>query len=133
MSLKNIDTPCIGICSTIYGDAVCRGCKRSYQEVIDWNTYDDAQKQVIMQRLEQQIVVACQDKLIVTDAALLQQQLVKFNIRYRLESDPLCWAFYLLREGSHKIQDLSKYGIALTAQYQDLTLSMLYQQIDEIV
>ncbi|HBZ99754.1 MAG TPA: DUF1289 domain-containing protein, partial [Pseudomonas sp.] len=28
MSSQRIKTPCIGLCSTVYGDVVCRGCKR---------------------------------------------------------------------------------------------------------
>ncbi|WP_317135104.1 DUF1289 domain-containing protein [Piscirickettsia litoralis] len=38
-------TPCVGLCSTVYGDDVCRGCKRFYHEIIDWNQYDINQKQ----------------------------------------------------------------------------------------
>ncbi|MEM9624509.1 MAG: DUF1289 domain-containing protein, partial [Pseudomonadota bacterium] len=33
-------TPCVGICSTTYGDLVCRGCKRFAHEIVQWNAYD---------------------------------------------------------------------------------------------
>ena len=46
-------TPCIGLCSTVYGDLVCRGCKRFSHEIIDWNRYDHQQKAAVWQRLEQ--------------------------------------------------------------------------------
>lgn len=46
-----IDTPCIGICSTAIGDAVCIGCGRSFEEVNNWNTLSDNEKSVINQRL----------------------------------------------------------------------------------
>ncbi|MCA4075779.1 DUF1289 domain-containing protein, partial [Pseudomonas kurunegalensis] len=36
MSNKSIKTPCVGLCSTVYGDTVCRGCKRFHHEVINW-------------------------------------------------------------------------------------------------
>lgn len=46
------DTPCIGICSaTALGDAICVGCGRTFEEVIEWNTYTDEQKTLINQRL----------------------------------------------------------------------------------
>ncbi|MFK7913172.1 MAG: DUF1289 domain-containing protein [Pseudomonadales bacterium] len=44
-------TPCIGICSTTYGDLVCRGCKRFSHEIVGWNTYTEAQRQDIESRL----------------------------------------------------------------------------------
>lgn len=47
------DSPCIGLCSTTYGDAVCRGCKRTAEEVRDWNSYDDERKININRRLEE--------------------------------------------------------------------------------
>ena len=46
------DSPCVGICSsTNVGDEICIGCKRTAQEVIDWNTYSDFQKTAINLRL----------------------------------------------------------------------------------
>src|SRR6188768_2431040 len=44
-------TPCIGICSTTYGDLVCRGCKRLAHEVVGWNGYDDDQRGAVWTRL----------------------------------------------------------------------------------
>jgi hypothetical protein len=44
-------TPCIGICSTTYGDLVCRGCKRFAHEIVGWNTYEQAQRDVVWARL----------------------------------------------------------------------------------
>ena len=45
-------TPCMGICSTTYGDLVCRGCKRFAHEVVAWNVYDVEQRETIWIRLE---------------------------------------------------------------------------------
>ena len=46
-------TPCVGICSTTYGDLVCRGCKRFAHEIVQWNGYEDEQKDRVWQRLNQ--------------------------------------------------------------------------------
>lgn len=44
-------TPCVGICSTTYGDLVCRGCKRYAHEIIQWNAYSQQQQGAVWQRL----------------------------------------------------------------------------------
>jgi hypothetical protein len=44
-------TPCIGICSTTYGDLVCRGCKRFAHEIVGWNAYESAQRDAVWSRL----------------------------------------------------------------------------------
>ena len=44
-------TPCVGICSTVYGDDVCRGCKRHFTEVINWNALTDDERDECWARL----------------------------------------------------------------------------------
>lgn len=44
-------TPCVGICSTTYGDLVCRGCKRYAHEIVQWNAYSQQQRNAVSQRL----------------------------------------------------------------------------------
>lgn len=46
------DSPCIGYCSTSFGDDICKGCGRNFLEVIQWNTMDDPAKAVIWARIE---------------------------------------------------------------------------------
>ena len=46
-------SPCIGVCSTTYGDLVCRGCHRFAHEVSEWNGYSDAQRVAVRRRLDQ--------------------------------------------------------------------------------
>ncbi|MGV8710709.1 DUF1289 domain-containing protein, partial [Pseudomonas aeruginosa] len=53
MSSQRIKTPCVGLCSTVYGDLVCRGCKRFHHEVVNWNLYDAEEKRAVWSRLEQ--------------------------------------------------------------------------------
>ena len=48
-------TPCAGRCSTVFGDAVCRGCRRFNHEVIQWNTYSAQQQQAVWLRLDAQL------------------------------------------------------------------------------
>jgi uncharacterized protein len=46
----NPDTPCIGVCSTLFDD-ICKGCGRTAQEVIDWIGMPPEQKAVIWARI----------------------------------------------------------------------------------
>ena len=46
-------SPCVGICSTTYGDLVCRGCRRFAHEIVGWNGYTEEQKISILERLKQ--------------------------------------------------------------------------------
>ena len=48
-------TPCVGRCSTVFGDAVCRGCRRFNHEVIQWNTYTQEQYSAVWIRLDAQL------------------------------------------------------------------------------
>jgi predicted Fe-S protein YdhL (DUF1289 family) len=45
------DAPCIAICSTAQGDAVCKGCGRTESEVRDWPALSPAAKREVWQRI----------------------------------------------------------------------------------
>jgi hypothetical protein len=45
------DTPCIAICSTSQGDATCKGCGRSFDEVQRWLEMDPVQKRQTWRRI----------------------------------------------------------------------------------
>jgi uncharacterized protein len=48
------DAPCIAICSTSQGDALCKGCGRSFEEVQHWPALSPAQKREVWRRITQQ-------------------------------------------------------------------------------
>lgn len=128
--ITRVPTPCIGVCSTGIGDAVCRGCKRYAHEVIHWNGYSDEQKQAIDRRLDQLLSQIVTAKLRVTDAALLEQCLNAQQIRYSRHRSPPVWVFELLRVGANQIQDSRDFGFVIDPSYRNLTLVMLREQID---
>ncbi len=45
------DAPCIAICSTSQGDAVCKGCGRSADEVRDWPAMSPFAKRAVWRRI----------------------------------------------------------------------------------
>ncbi len=45
------DTPCIAICSTSQGDAMCKGCGRSFEEVQHWTDMGAVDKRATWRRI----------------------------------------------------------------------------------
>ena len=110
---KSVKTPCIGICSTVFGDEVCRGCKRFQHEIIEWNTYNDSEKGSVLNRLELLKVQIMQSKISVTDQDLLKSKLLDYKVKFDETNDSLCWVFDLLRSGSQSIEKPSDFGFEL--------------------
>lgn len=48
------DTPCIAICSTSQGDAVCKGCGRRFEEIRHWLEMTPTQKRLVWHRITQE-------------------------------------------------------------------------------
>ena len=46
------DAPCIAICSTSQGDAECKGCGRSFEEVQHWTAYSPTTKRAVWRRIQ---------------------------------------------------------------------------------
>ncbi len=117
-------TPCAGKCSTVFGDSVCRGCRRFSHEVIHWNNYSREEQQFIWQRLDEQLdqillpLVSIQDSDALTQ--FLQSRQIKLldtasdgrKIYHALricQRDPNCLAqagLHLLPEHLKSIWDL---------------------------
>lgn len=106
-----VPTPCVGICSTTYGDTVCRGCRRYLHEIIHWNRYSDEQKRLIWRRLDSLLAQILPRYFCIDDAELLRQQLDQHRIRYRLDGNAWSWLHVLLKHGARHITDLSAFGV----------------------
>ena len=48
------DTPSIAICSTSQGDAICKGCGRSFEEVQHWTDMRPVEKRATWRRITQE-------------------------------------------------------------------------------
>ncbi|CAD5110198.1 DUF1289 domain-containing protein [Zestomonas carbonaria] len=130
MSTQRIKTPCVGLCSTVYGDHVCRGCKRFHHEVVNWNLYNDDEKRAVWQRLEYLLVQVMQAKLDVFDAVRLRGQLEQHSIRFVPEQSPYCWAYQLIARGARLINQLDAYGVVLLPEFRHWELPTLRDAID---
>ncbi len=108
---RKVKTPCVGVCSTVFGDQVCRGCKRFHHEVIEWNGYTDIQKETVWNRLESLKVLIMKSNIFIENQVLLQSKLDSLKISYYDKVDPYCWVFDLIKQASQSINDLSEFGL----------------------
>lgn len=131
MSSLRIRTPCIGICSTTYGGDVCRGCKRFAHEVIDWNRYDEDQKQRVWARLERLTAEVVAPRLAIFDASLLAQTLRSLGVRFHEDRSPAFGAMELLRALGHQRVDLARFGLAVMPAWEQATPAELYREMND--
>ena len=129
--VKQVKTPCIGVCSTGIGDDVCRGCKRYVHEVVGWNGYSDSQKTAILLRLDSLLRQVMAARIEVFDEVLLRQQLQLQGIRYHAQQSCYSWLFEILKVGANQIASLESFGARVLPEYQHLAMADLKQMIDD--
>lgn len=130
MSSQRIKTPCVGLCSTVYGDLVCRGCKRFSHEIVSWNAYSEDEKRLVWLRLEQLLEQVMAAKLEVFDAQLLRRQLQARQIRFAEGQSAYALAYQLIARGARVIQQLEAYGVVLLPEFRGWPLPELRDAID---
>lgn len=108
MQLKK-RTPCVGICSTTYGDLVCRGCKRFAHEIVQWNGYDEAQQDAVRERLQRLRDEVLEQVLLCNDPAALQTAVTDAGLS---DLPPLEQQYQLLRFMVRREQPLASAGLA---------------------
>ena len=124
-------TPCIGICSTTFGDDVCRGCKRFSNEITNWGKFSNDERAVINSRLEQFKATILQEKFTVCDSNLFESKMNEFSINFNNSLDPITWVFDLLRASSNEGLDLNDFGIEILPQFSNLSLLELRDLINQ--
>jgi len=121
-------TPCIGLCSTVYGDLVCRGCKRFSHEIIEWNRYDDLEKAAVWQRLEQLLEQVVMARIEVVSVVALRSALQRLQVKVPAESSLALQVLRLVprvAEGG-----LQACGLRLRRHCSQLSLRELRDELD---
>ena len=124
-------TPCIGICSTTFGDDVCKGCKRFSYEITNWGKFSTDERAVVNSRLEQFKITILEEKFIISDSNLFESKMNEFSINFNSSLDPITWVFDLLRASSHEDLDLSEFGIEILPKFSNLSLLELRDLINQ--
>jgi predicted Fe-S protein YdhL (DUF1289 family) len=74
------DSPCIGFCSTTFGDPFCRGCYRSVREVIQWASLPLEEKKAYYRRLHEVIEPYLKEVCFINDRLSFEQLCQRFNV-----------------------------------------------------
>ena len=93
-------TPCVGVCSTTYGDLVCRGCKRFAHEIVGWNGYREEQRERVWRRLNQLLVDSVRAHLVVDDVGKLRTAATRLKVLDAAELPAEVVAFRTLKARS---------------------------------
>ena len=91
-----IASPCVGLCSTTYGDLVCRGCMRTSEEILAWPSADWANRATIVRRLDKLLETIMRGYFVVEDQETLQQALEAYQVPFDVNRSPLAWLYKLL-------------------------------------
>ena len=129
--IKN--SPCVGICSTVYGDEVCKGCKRHFDEIITWNQWGDDKKQQVYTRLETLMQEAMAPLLSIVQPEALEAELVLQGIPYLHFKSAYLWLFLLWVKKPESLTSWEHIGIRLHDQYKSMKPTDLLNQIDDTV
>ena len=111
MLFRNVPTPCIGVCSTTFGDLVCRGCRRYLHEIVDWNRYGDAAKLLVWQRLEALLAQVLPAYFHIDSKDLLLAEMHRLHLDTRNPEAPWSLLFALLRASARHDPDLASFGV----------------------
>ena len=119
---KRSATPCLGICSTTFGDEVCKGCKRFSHEVVSWTKYSLEEREIVNNRLEKFKIKILKNRFEIIDKKLLSKQLEDKAISFNHSLDPLTWIFDLFRAAGSQSFDLNNYGIKSLNEFNPRTI-----------
>lgn len=109
---------------------MCRGCKRFSHEIINWNSYTDAQKRAVDDRLQQLLTHIVSGYLEVVDGELLKRQIIVNKVVSAAHRNPYCRAFDLLRAGAGQIDTVENFGLRALASQKHLSATQLKEAID---
>ena len=108
-------TPCVGICSTTYGDLVCRGCKRFAHEIVQWNSYAPQQQERVWQRLGELRDAVVLHHLQISDEVLFSEACTSYDIEPSSKSAAI---YHLLGVLVKQPTALTSVGLQLNPQVQ---------------
>ena len=131
MRKNRSSTPCIGICSTTFGDDVCKGCKRFSHEITSWGKFSNDERAFVNRRLEQFKSTLLEEKFTIIDDSLFESKMNEFSINYNGSLEPITWIFDLLRASVSKDLNLDDFGIEIKPEFSNLSLIEIRKLIND--
>jgi predicted Fe-S protein YdhL (DUF1289 family) len=121
-------TPCVGICSTTYGDLVCRGCKRFAHEIDQWNGYASGQRVLVWERLFKLREGAFLAHAAITDDDIVLDRARAFRVADLEVLSPVNVAYEVVRRAG-RASDFAALGLA--PHVSAASASALYERIEQ--
>ena len=109
-------TPCVGRCSTVFGDSVCRGCRRFNHEVIQWNTYTSEQHRSVWQRLDAQLDQILVPMLPFADVQQVEAFVLSKRVRLRPDASKGRKLYHALKVCEKNKNFTEESGLGIQAQ-----------------
>ena len=131
MRKNRSSTPCIGICSTTFGDDVCKGCKRFSHEITNWGKFSTDERAVVNSRLEQFKTTILEEKFSISDSELFESKMNEFSINFNSSLEPITWIFDLLRSSINEDLYVNDFGVEILPAFSDLSLVELRDLINQ--
>ncbi len=131
MRKNRSSTPCIGICSTTFGDDVCKGCKRFSHEITNWGKFSTDERAVVNSRLEQFKTTILEEKFTISDSGLFESKMNEFSINFNSSLEPITWIFDLLRASSNEDLNVNDFGVEILPAFSDFSLVELRDLINQ--
>ena len=119
---KRSSTPCLGICSTTFGDEVCKGCKRFSHEIVSWTKYSHEEREIVNDRLEKFKVKILNHRFEIFDKNLFESKLEEKAINFNHSLDPLTWIFDLFRAAGSQSFEIENFGIKSLKHFDSQTI-----------
>lgn len=126
-----VKTPCIGLCSTTYGDMVCKGCKRYDQEIVKWNSYSEEEKRDVIDRLSILAKIAVEQVVSITDPELLKSKIKENRIPHKPQLGVHSYVISLLRSHAKAIEDTADFGFHVLPMYAHLSMGEVRKRIKD--
>jgi len=130
-SVAVVKTPCIGVCSTGIGDSVCRGCKRFAHEVINWNSYTEEERRVVMKRLDTLLSPLIQSRIVIKNEGLLIEQLTAQKVKMMPQLSIWSSVYEAIRSFGSQLKSLESIGCEMTYDWKDSTIAELKTALEE--
>lgn len=131
MNKRFKSAPCIGFCSTTYGDPVCRGCYRSLHEVLHWSHLSTEEKQAFYDRIGFLAEKQLNNLLEITDPELLEKWLQDLPV-YCQDPQKRSLAYDLLQALQQGVNVITESREACRTQ-GNVDIRDLYRSVDKSV
>ena len=99
-------------------------------EIIAWNSYSDAEKQAIINRISALLRQVAEPLVEIVDAARFAAKLTERKLRFDPNADPYVWFLEFLYRGETSSELLEDFGCRLRPEYAVWPLHLIKERID---